>query len=112
MLEENGHIQKLLKEKKQAAKGPLDKANHAIKRMHMQCTYCQKQGHLAASCWTLNPAMLPPKLKKVERENGRNGSEDSMNDVSQNYSHDDVDVQTKVIPLKWIGKERLEFLSD
>jgi len=36
--------------------------------------------------------MLPPKLKKVEREDGRNGSEDSMNDVPQNDSHVDVDV--------------------
>jgi hypothetical protein len=78
----------------------------------MQCTYCHKQGHLAAKCWTLNPTMLPPKLKKVEREDGRNGSEDSMNDVSQNDSHDDADVQAKVVPLKGIGKEQLEFLSD
>ena len=78
----------------------------------MQCTHCHKQGHLAAKCWTLNPAMLPKKLKKVERENGRNGSEDSMNDVSQNDSHDDADVQTKLVPLKGISKERLEFLSD
>jgi len=90
----------------------LDKANHAVKWMHMCCTYCHKQGHLAAKCWTLNPAMLPQKLKKVEREDGRNGSEDSMNDVSQNDSHDDADVQTKVVPLKGIGKEWLEFLSD
>ena len=35
-----------------------------------------------------------------------------MNDVSQDDSHDDVDVQTKVIPFKGIGKKRLEFLSD
>ena len=83
---------KILKEKKQEAKGPLNKANHVIKRMHMCCTYCHKQGHLAAKCWTLNPTMLPQNLKKVEREDGRNGSEDSMNDVSQNDSHDDVDV--------------------
>ena len=64
---------KLLKEKKQVAKGPQDKANHAVKRIHMCCTYCHKQGHLAGRCWTLNPALLPPKLKeKVEKENGRN----------------------------------------
>jgi len=77
---------KLLKERKKKAKGSLDKANHAVKRMHMQCTYCHKQGHLAAKCWTLNPTMLPQKLKKVEREDGRNGTEDSMNDVSQDDS--------------------------
>ena len=59
---------KLLKERKQEAKGPLDKANHVVKRMHMCCTYCHKQGHLVQGCWTLNPALLPPKLKeKVEK---------------------------------------------
>ena len=74
---------KLLKEKKEEAKGPLDKANHVINRMHMQCTYCHKKGHLAAKCWKLNPTMHPLKLKrKVEREHGKNGKEDSMNDVS------------------------------
>ena len=56
--------------------------------------------------------MLPQKLKKVEREDGKNGKEDSINDVSQDDSHDDVDVQKKVVPLKGIGKKRLEFLSD
>lgn len=111
MLEENAY-RKQKKEKKQEAKGPLDKANHDVKRMHMCCTYCYKQGHLDERCWTLNLAILPQTLKKVEREYGRNGSEDSMNDVSQNDSHDDADVQTKVVPLKGIGKERLEFLSD
>ena len=89
---------KLFKERKQEAKGPLDKANHAIKRMHMQCTYCHKQGHLAAKCWTLNPAMLPQKLKKVEREDGKNRKEVPMNDVSQDDSHVDANVQTKERP--------------
>jgi len=103
---------KLLKEKKQKAKGPLDKANNVNKRMHLCCTYCHKQGHLAAKCWTLNLAMLPQKLKKVEKEDGKNGKEDSMNDVSQDDSHDDTDVQTKVIPLKGIGEKWLEFLSN
>jgi len=103
---------KLLKENKQEAKGPLDKENHVVKRMHMQCTYFHKQGHLAAKCWTLNPTILPQKLKKVEREDGRNGSEDFITGVFQNDSHDDADVQTKVIPLEGIGKERLEFLSN
>ena len=46
-----------------------------------------------SKCWTLNPTMLPQKLKgKVEREDGRNGKEDSMIDVSQNESHIDADV--------------------
>ena len=96
---------KLWKEKKQKAKGPLDKANHVVKRMHMCCTYCHKQGHLVAKCWTLNPSILPQTLKKVEREDGKNGSEDSMKDVSQNDSHDDAEVQKKVVPLKGIAKE-------
>ena len=101
-----------MKERKQAAKGPLDKANHAIKKMHMHCTYCHKQGHIAAKCWTLNPTMLPQKLKKVKRENGRNGKQDSMIDVFQDDSHVDADMQTREIPLKWIGKKWLEFLSN
>ena len=56
--------------------------------------------------------MLTQKLKKVEREDGRNGSEDYMNDVSQNDSHNDANVQTKVVPLKGIGEKLLEFLSN
>jgi len=83
---------KLLKEGKQEAKGPLDKENHVVKMMHTCFTYCHKQGHLAAKCWTLNPTMLPRNLKKVERENGRNGKEVSMDDVFQDDSHVDADV--------------------
>ena len=56
--------------------------------------------------------MLPTKLKKVDKEDGRNGKEDSMSDVSQNDSHVDANVQTKVVTLKGIGKKRLEFSSD
>ena len=78
----------------------------------MCCTYCHKQGHIAAKCWILNPAMLPRNLKKVERESGQNGKEVSINDVFQDYSHVVVDVQTKEGPLKWIGKKWLEFLSN
>lgn len=80
-----------MKERKQEANGPLDKANHAIKRMHMCCTYFHKQGHLAEKCWTLNPTMLPRNLKKMERENGKSGKEVSMNDVFQDDSHVDAD---------------------
>ena len=72
---------KLLKEMKQEAKGPLDKASHVVKRMHMCCTYCHVQGHIAAKCWTLNPTILPQNFKKVERENGKNGKEVSIIDV-------------------------------
>ena len=103
---------KLFKEKKQASKGPLDKANHVVKRMHMCFTYCHKQGHIVVKFWTLNSTMLPQNLKKVERENGRNEKKDSMIDVFQDDSHVDVDVQTKEGPVKWIGKKLLEFLSN
>jgi len=82
---------KLWKEKKQEGKGPLDKENHVVEKMHMCCTYCHKQGHIAAKCWTLNPTMLPRNLKKLERENGRNGKKDSMNDLFQDDSHVAVD---------------------
>ena len=58
----------------------------------MCCTYCHKQGHVSEKCWTLNPTMLPQNLKKVERENGGNEKEDSMNDVFQDNSHVVVDV--------------------
>ena len=56
--------------------------------------------------------MLPQKMNKVEREDGINGKEDSMNDVSQDDSHVDVDVQAKVVPLKGIGEKWLELLSN
>jgi len=56
--------------------------------------------------------MLPQKLKKVEREDGRNGKEVSMNYVSQGDSHVDADVQTKDRPLNWIGKKSIEFFSN
>lgn len=78
----------------------------------LSSTYCHKQGHLDEICWTLNPEMFPQKLKKVEREDGRTGKEDSMNDVSQNDSHFDVDVQTMENPLNWIGKKWLDFFSN
>ena len=83
-----------------------------LSRGCMCCTYFHKQGHIVERCWTLNPIMLPQNLKKVERENGKNGKKDSMIDVFQDDSHVDVDVQTKVLTLKWIGKKWLEFLSN
>ena len=112
MLEENGHIQEAKEGKEASSQRFIGQENHAIKRMHMQCTYYHKQGHLAATCWTLNPTMLPPKLKKLEREDGRNGNEVSMDDVSQDDSHVDADVQTKEKHLNWIGKKLLEFFSN
>ena len=64
--------------------------------MHMCCTYFHKQGHIAKRCWTLNPALHPPKLKeKVEKGNDRDGNKYSMIDVDQDDSHIDADVKTK-----------------
>jgi len=83
---------KLLKKRRQEAKGPLDKENYAIKRMSMCCTYFHKQGHIAKKCCILNPTMLPRNLKKMEKENGKNGKEVSIIDVFQDYSHVDANV--------------------
>jgi len=112
MLEENGHYRKLLKKKRQEAKGPLDEANYVVKRMNMCCDYCHKQGNIAEKCWILNPTMLPQYLKKVEKENGKNEKEISIIDVFQDDSHVDVNMQLKESPLMWIGKKWLDFLSN
>jgi hypothetical protein len=103
---------KLLKERRQEAKVPLNNANHAVKKMNMCCTYCHKHGHTAERCWTLNSTMLPRKLKKLEKEYGKNGKEVSIIDMCQDDTHVDIDVQLKEAPLKWIGKKWLEFLSN
>jgi len=103
---------KLLKERRQEAKVPMNNANHAVKKMNMCCTYCHKQGHTVERCWTLNPTMLPQKLKKWEKEYGKNGKEVSIIDRCQDDTHADIDVQLKESPLKWIGKKWLEFLSN
>ena len=103
---------KLLKERRQEAKVPLNNANHAVKKMNMCCTYCHKHGHTAERCWTLNPTMLPQKLKKLEKEYGKNGKEVSIIDMCQDDTHVDIDVQLKEAPLKWIDKKWLEFLSN
>ena len=52
------------------------------------------------------------KLEEGGKRNGKNGKEVSINDVFQDDSHVDADVQTKEGPLKWIGKKWLEFLSN
>ena len=103
---------KLLKERRQEAKVPLNNANHAVKKMNMCCTYFHKHGHTAERCWTLNSTMLPRKLKKLEKEYGKNGKEVSIIEMCQDDTHVDIDVQLKEAPLKWIGKKWLEFLSN
>lgn len=83
---------KLLKERRQEAKVPLNIENHAVKKMHMCCSYCHKQGHTDERCWNLNPTMLPRKLKKVEKEYGKNGKEFPIIDMCQDDPHVDVNV--------------------
>ena len=79
--------------------------------MQLFFTHCHNQGHHVDKCWTLYPASHPRHLKKVEKENGKNGKCDSITDVGQDDSHDD-DVQLKEAPLKWFGKRWLDFLSN
>ena len=56
--------------------------------------------------------MLPRKLKKWEKEYGKNGKEVSIIDMFQDDTHVEIDVQLKEAPLKWIGKKWLELLSN
>ena len=56
--------------------------------------------------------MLPRKLKKWEKEYGKNGKEVSNIDMCPNDTHVDIEVKLKEAPLKWIGKKWLEFLSN
>ena len=90
---------KILKQMSQQARGPLDNGNHVEKKMQFFCTHCHKQGHIVDKCWTLYPTSHPRHLKKVEKENGNNGKEDSIIYVAQDDSHDEV--QLKEAPLKW-----------
>ena len=48
-------------------------------------------------------------VNKVERDFGKNGKEDSIIDVGQDDSQDDV--YLKESPLKWFGKKWFDFLS-
>ena len=71
------------------------------KKMQLFCTHFHKQGHLVDKCWNLYPTSHPH-LKKVERDLDKNGKDDSIIDVDQDDSHDEV--QLKEAPLKWFGK--------
>ena len=46
----------------------------------------------------------------MEREIDKNGKEDSIIDVGQDDSHDEV--QLKEVPLKWFGKRWLDLLTN
>ena len=101
-----------LNERRQEAKVPLNNENHVVKKMNMCCTYCHKHGCTAERCWALNQPMLPRKLKKLKKEYDKNGKEVSITYMCKDDTHDDIDVQLKEAPLKWIGKKWLEFLSN
>ena len=62
-------------------------------------------------CWTLYPTSHPQHLKKVERDNDKNGKEDSIIDEGQDDSCDD-EVKLKEAPLKCFGNGWLDFLSN
>ena len=81
---------KLSKQRRKKAKGPLDKENHVEKKMQLFYIHCHKQGHLVVKCWTLYRASHPRHLKKVEIDLDNNGKEDSIINVGQDDSHDDV----------------------
>lgn len=101
---------KLSKQKRQKAKGPLDNGNHAEKNMQLFCNHCYKQGHLVDKRWNLHPTSHPRHLKKVERDFEKNGKDDSIIDVAQDDTHDEV--WLKEAPLKWFGKRWLDFLTN
>jgi len=103
------HI-KLSKQKRQKAKGPLDNGNHVANKMQLFFTHCHKHGHLVYKCYTLDPTSHPRHLKKVERDFGKHGKEDSVIDLGQYDTHDEV--QLKEMPLKWFGKRWLDFLTN
>jgi hypothetical protein len=78
--------------------------------MQKVCTHCQKRGHLVDQCWTLHPTIRPQPQKQMDKNIGKNGSGDSIIDVSQDDSQED-DVQQKKSPFNWFGKKWLDFLS-
>jgi hypothetical protein len=104
----NHHVSKCWKRLTNFRK--LYKQRQREKRMQKICTHCQKRGHLIGQCWTLHPTIHPQHKKQLDKEIGKNGSGDSIIDVSQDDSQED-DVQQKKSPLSWLGKKWLDFLS-
>ena len=50
---------KILKQRRQEAKGPFDKENHVENKMQLFCTHFHKKGHFVDKCWTLYPTSHP-----------------------------------------------------
>jgi hypothetical protein len=88
----------------------LSKQRQRERRMQKVCTHCQKRGHLVDQCWTLHPTIRPQPQKQLDKKIGKNGSGDSIIDVSQDDSQED-DVLQKKSPFSWFGKKWLDFLS-
>jgi hypothetical protein len=86
----NHHVSKCWKRLANFRK--LSKQRQRERRMQKVCTHCQKWGHLVDQCWTLHPTIRPQPQKQLDKEFGKNGSGDSIIDVSQDDSQED-DVQ-------------------
>ena len=83
----NHHISKCWK--RLATFRKLYKKRQREKRMQNICTHCQKRGHLIDQCWTLHSTTHPYHNKKIDKEFGKNGREDSIIDVCQDDSQED-----------------------
>jgi hypothetical protein len=77
----NHHVSKCWK--RLAAFRKLSKQRQRERRMQKVCTHCQKRGHLVDQCWTLHPTIRPQPQKQLDKKIGKNGSGDSIIDVSQ-----------------------------
>jgi hypothetical protein len=104
----NHHVSKCWK--RLTAFRKLSKQRQRERRMQKVCTHCQKRGHLVDQCWTLHPTIRPQPQKQLDKKIGKNGSGDSIIDVSQDDSQED-DVQQKKSPFSWFGKKWLDFLT-
>jgi hypothetical protein len=93
-----------------AISGNSTKQRQRERRMKKICTHGQKRGHLVDQCWMLHPTIRPQPQKHLDKNIGKNGSGDSIIDVSQDDSQED-DVQQKKSLFSWFGKKWLDFLS-
>ena len=88
----------------------LSKQRQHEEKMQKICNHCHRRGHIIDQCWTLHPTIHPRHKKQLDKEFGKNGSGDSIIDVSQDDSQED-DVQQKKLPLNWVGNKWLDLLS-
>ena len=74
------------------------------------CIHCQKKGHIITQCWTLHPTNDPKHLKQEDKNTGKNGTKDSIIDVSLDDSQEE-DIQQEKFPWKWLVKKWFDFLT-